>query len=421
APVIGLATLTARAAHAGFRRPRRPAPADLAVLQYTSGSTRSPRGVPVTHGHLAANLTAIREVIRHDELHPGPLLSWLPLYHDLGLVCFLALPMSCGCSLALASPDTFARRPSMWLAAAGRHGAVMTGAPNFAYALATRLLRADPSVRLDSVRRLVSGGEPIDAAVMAAFLAAAVPYGLDPRAVMAGYGLAEATLAVAVAPAGTGLRLDHVDPRELEVNGRAVPTPGGRPLARQGPPLRGFAVRITDRASGADLGERLVGRVEVRGPSVVGHYWGEPPPAPGSWLDTGDLGYLAEGDLVVCGRAKDVVFAAGRNVFPQDVEAAATEVPGVRPGGAVAFGLPGERLVVAVECGGDRAAEVRAAVVDAVVAEVGLTPAAVLVLPPGHLPRTSSGKLRRAEVRHRHLLGTLVPAPRPVPEERQPT
>lgn len=400
--------LTGRAATAAPARPVLPEPDDLAVLQYTSGSTRAPRGVPVRHRHLAANLLAIRAAVDHDTHHPYSSLSWLPLYHDMGLIGFFALPMSCGCPLVLQSPLTFVRRPMSWLAAIARDRIAVTGAPNFAYGLMARLLAAGPRVDLSSLRLLVSGGEPVDAAMMADLARVGRPCGLDPAALLPAYGLAESTLAVTFSRPGAGVRTDAVDPRVLEARGLAAP--GTRALVRLGAPVRGATVRITHRTTRAPLGERRVGHIEVAGPSVVGHYWGDPPPAD-RWLRTGDLGYLAEGELVVCGREKDVLFAAGRNIYPQDVEAAAARVAEVRRGGVAAFGIPtgeAERLVVAVESVPADEAVLRRAVTTAVVGEVGLAPATVVVLPPGRLPRTTSGKLRRAEARARYLSGELA-------------
>jgi fatty-acyl-CoA synthase len=257
-------------------------------------------------------------------------------------------------------------------------------------------------------------------------VAAARPYGLDPSAIAPAYGLAESTLAVTLAPVGTGVQADRIDPGVLEAEGRAVPAGPGRrvrQLVRVGRPVAGTSLRIVDPRSGVPVGERTVGHIEIRGPSVVGHYWGDPPPPAGGWLRTGDLGYLAGGELVVCGRDKDVLFAAGRNVFPQDIEAVAAEVPGVRTGGVAAFGVPGgpaDRLVVAVETRVGDPATVRRQVAAAVLGEVGLRPDDVVALPPGRLPKTSSGKLRRAEARRRYLSGQLGPQLRQRVPERNP-
>jgi fatty-acyl-CoA synthase len=418
--LVALPELVRRAGSAAPLTVRPPGPADLAVLQYTSGSTRSPRGVPVTHGHLAANLAALREVFGHDRRHPPQqLLSWLPLYHDLGLVGFLALAMSCRCPLVLQSPTRFALRPASWLEDLSRYRAAATGAPDSAYRLVTPLLEAGLAIDLRSVRFMLSGGEPISTGAMARFTSAAARYGLDPGAVVPAYGLAESTLAVTCGQPGAGLTTDSVDPEPLERNGRAVPPrPGGRArtLARLGRPVRGTQLRVVDPRTGAPAGPQEVGEVQVRGASVVGHYWGEPPAPVGEWLRTGDLGYLDDGELVLCGRLKDVVFAGGRNLYPHDIELAAAEVPGVRTGGAVAFGVPGQdgdRLVVMVESrGADRSALCRAVAL-AVAAETGMRPAQVLALAPGRLPRTTSGKLRRAEARRRYECGEFAGAPAP--------
>jgi len=394
-PMADLASLAARDAERAT--PSIPDSSALAVLQYTSGSTRQPRGVPVTHGQLAANLAAITSATGLDAARDR-LLSWLPLSHDLGLVGFLALPMAHGCDLVLRSPAGFAARPMSWFEAVTAHHATVTAGPNFAWGLMARLLAAAPAVQLGSLRLALTAAEPISPGDMRRFAEAAA---LDPSVITCAYGLAEATLAVTIA---RGLRVDVVDPVALETRGEAVPAQGGRELTRLGRPLE--RLRVVDRATGAELDERRVGRIEVAGPSVTTGYWGEEPRA-SEWLGTGDLGYLADGDLVVCGRESDLLFAAGRNVYPQDVEAAACLVPEVRTGNAVAFAGRRDRLVVAVESRSWAdpvvATAMRTAVTSAVVAEVGLTPRVVAVLPPGALPKTSSGKVRRAETRRRYL------------------
>jgi fatty-acyl-CoA synthase len=350
-------------------------PSDVAIVQYTSGSTSEPTPVAVTHAHLAANISGLRTALSHDAWHGQPLASWLPLHHDMGLVGFLAFPMACGCPLVLQTPASFARNPAGWFAALDRHRAAVTGAPCFAYRMMIALLESGPQLDLSAVRHMICGGEPIDAVAMAAFLRAAQAHGLVASAFTPAYGLAEATLAVTMA---YGLSAD------------------AQHLTRLGRPIAGTAVRICDPATGTPLPDREVGRIEVSGPSVTVD----------GWLDTGDLGYLAGGDLVVCGRIKDVLIAGGRNVFPQDVEIAAGRVRGVRPGGVVAFGVPGaagDRLVVAVEARTD----LRPAVAEAVAGAVGMTPADVVLLRPGGCPRTSSGKPRRIEARRRYLAGEL--------------
>jgi fatty-acyl-CoA synthase len=433
-PVVRLAALVETAATATAAEPAHPAPGDLAILQFSSGSTGNPRAVPVTHGHLAANLRATRAAVRHGRVEHGTMLSWLPLYHDMGLIGFLALPMACGCPLVLMSPMAFAQRPSSWLDAVTRHRPTVSAAPNFVIGLMTRLLPGRTDVDLSSLRSLLCGSEPVAWTTTASFASAAERVGLDRSVIAPAYGLAEATMAVTVSPPGVGVRVDWVDAQRLETEGRAVPPrPGaaGRSLVRLGPPIPGMAVRIVDRRTGERVDERRLGRIEVRGDAVVGHYWGEPAGEPGGWFDTGDVGYLVDGELVVCGRAKDVIFAAGRTIFPQDVELAAARVPGVRQGGAVAFavdGSTGDHLVVAVEEGRHTisAEALRRDVRAEVVRSVGLRPGTVVVLPPHRLPRTSSGKLRRAEARRQYLAGQLAPPgyrgrPPAEPTERQAT
>ncbi|HZM76621.1 MAG TPA: AMP-binding protein, partial [Candidatus Limnocylindrales bacterium] len=423
---VTVESIVAQAVTAPMAEAVQPGPEDLAVLQYTSGSTSNPRGVPVTHGNLAANLDAIEAAIGSDLLDPATnrWLSWLPLYHDMGLIGFLTLPMTRGCPLVLQSPLAFALRPAAWLERLTKDSATVTGAPNFAYALMAQLLEVGCGADLSSVKRMFSGGEPIDAAMMRRFTAAARPHGLDPNAVVAAYGLAESTLAVSFCP----LAVDEVNRESLEREGFALPSARGRALVRVGRAVSGTQIRITN-SEGEQAAVRVVGHIEVCGPSVVAGYWGEPP-RPTPWLRTGDLGYLTgDGELVVCGRAKDVLFAAGRNIYPQDVEAAAVGVPGVRAGGAAAFGIPasyelgsgsggsggsggfgmGDRLVVAVEARAGDDAGLRRAVALAVVSQTGMAPADVVTLRFGRLPKTSSGKLRRAETRRRYLAGELSP------------
>lgn len=434
--VTTLVELVAWAADSEPAQVRRPELDDLAVLQYTSGSTSAPRGVPVTHRHLAANLSAITSATRH---HPGVrMVSWLPLYHDMGLVGYLILPMSSGCSLTLLSPRSFVARPALWLKALSRYRATNTAAPNFAYNLAAQFLAAaagpgrggdagEAELDLSSLEFVLCGSEPISVTTMERFVATAGAFGLDRRRLVCAYGLAEATLAVTFSPLGTGIRVDVIDAGRQENDGVAVPPVAGgreRRLVRLGSPVLGTEVRVVD-GRGTPVRDRHVGEIQVRGPSVVGRYWGEPSTTVDGWLGTGDLGYLAEGDLVVCGRVKDVIFAAGRNLYPQDIEWLVSTSPHVHGGKVAAFGVPDpearhpDRLVVAVESrqgvGQRDHTVVRDAVTSAVAAGTGLRPSDVVVLAPGRLPKTSSGKLRRQEARRRYLAGEWSARPVPVP------
>ncbi|MCP9618836.1 AMP-binding protein [Nocardia otitidiscaviarum] len=398
ARVLPLADLVTAAATAEPITPPRPAPESLALLQYTSGSTRAPRGVAVSHAHLSANIAAIAAAVGYDGGYPERVLSWLPLYHDLGLICFLAVPMSYGGELVLQSPLAFARRPESWAEAIARYRITASGAPNFAYELTARVLAGDSRLDLSSLRLLISGGEPVNPDTMARFTAAATRCGLRPSVVVPAYGLAEATVAVTISPPGTGIGVDEVDAYVLESAGRAIPAAPGVPvrrLVKLGPAVRDTSIRIVGALSGTPVAARVVGHIEIRGPSVVR----------AGWLRTGDIGYLTDDrQLVVCGRAKDMLILCGRNIFPQDIEAVAAQIPGMRPGRVAAFGIPGafgDDLVVAVEANGDDTDELRRAVAAAVFDAVGSRPYAVIVVPRGGLPRTSSGKVRRAEARRR--------------------
>ncbi|CAL9442015.1 fatty acyl-AMP ligase [Streptomyces sp. enrichment culture] len=383
-----------------------------ALLQLTSGSTGRPKAVRITHGNLCANLTAIAD---RGRLDPGDdvMVSWLPLFHDMGMVAFLALPMAMGLELVKVTPADFVADPLLWPRLLSEYRATVTGAPNFAYAMAGRRLGkvSDPgALDLSRLRIALNGAEPIDEAALDRFTAAGARFGMAPECVLAAYGLAEATLAVSAAAPYTGLSVETVDAELVETEGRAVPPRPDRAVrtfSRLGAPLPGLEVTVVD-AAGAVLGERQVGQLRVRGTSVTSVSLTADGPAAvldaEGWLETGDLGYLSDGEVVVCGRSKDVIIMAGRNIHPTDIERAAARVDGVRAGNVAAVRIDAaagrEGFAVALESSlaGDREAEellgkeVATQVVDA----VGVRPAAVHVLPPGALPKTPSGKLRRA-------------------------
>ena len=382
-----------------------------ALLQLTSGSTAEPKAVRITHGNLHANATAMAAAARLD---PGSdvVVSWLPLFHDMGMVGCLAVPMWLGVEAVKVTPADFLARPMLWPELITRHGGTVTAAPNFAYAVVGRRLAraADGEFDLSRLRFALNGAEPIDPAAVRTFTGQAARFGMAPESVVCAYGMAESTLGVSFAPLGRGLRVDTVDADALERRRRAEPTspdaPRARGFALLGAPLPGSEVEVVDDA-GNPLGEREVGQLRIRGPAVTpGYRTGEgPQPAqdPAGWLDTGDDGYLAGGEIVVCGRRKDVIITGGRNIFPVDVERAASEVDGVRAGNAAAVRLePGsgrERFAVVLEsrqAGEAGEGELRKAVTSAVLAAVGVRPSAVVVLPPGSLPKTPSGKLRRS-------------------------
>ncbi|XVV04582.1 fatty acyl-AMP ligase [Actinosynnema sp. CA-248983] len=393
-----------------------PAPVEVdesatALLQLTSGSTADPKAVRITHGNLWSNAKAMEEAARLDP-ETDRMVSWLPLFHDMGMVGFLTVPMLFGIDLVKVTPVDFLARPTLWPDLISRYQGTITAAPNFAYAIAARRMGGvdDGTWDLSRLRIALNGAEPIDPTAVQAFTDAGARFGMPAECVLCAYGMAETTLGVAFAPVFTGMAVDHVDPDELEANRRAVPVeagPDARSFPLLGPPLPGLEVQVVDD-SGAVRGEREVGQLRVRGEAVTPGYLTVDGPlatqdAEG-WLDTGDEGYVVDGQVVVCGRRKDVIIMGGRNIYPTDIERAATSVEGVRAGNAVAVRLDAgtrrERFAVVVEskhAGEDDAVkdltkEINARVVDA----VGLRPFAVVVLKPGSLPKTPSGKLRRS-------------------------
>jgi len=389
-----------------------PSPAsrdDVALVQFTSGSTSEPRGVILTHGNVLANAAAIAEKVGVNSR--DTVVSWMPLYHDMGLIGFLVTALSASCTLVLMSPQRFVADPSLWLRAVSEHRATITGGPNFAFALSTRVLRSGRAEGLDlsSLRLALNGAEPIDPAVLDDFVAAGAPYGLRPEVPYPVYGLAEATLAVTFPEPGRNYHVDHVSRRAIEDEGVAVPCEPGsadaRGLVSLGAPLSGLELRV-NRDDGSPAAEREVGEVCVRGASLMQGYWGDAAATAealrGGWLHTGDLGYLAGGELHLVGRIKDMVIIGGRNLFPEDVERCAERVEGVRKGNAVAFGITTsrgrERLVLVGEtrlsCP-HAARETAQAVSSAVREEIGVPVREVVLVPAGTLPKTSSGKKRR--------------------------
>jgi fatty-acyl-CoA synthase len=296
-------------------------PEALGILQFTSGSTADPKGVMLPHRCLTANIDAI---VEGAGLTPDDVgISWLPLYHDMGLIGLLMTPMLTGFDLAIASPPDFLGSPAEWMRWISEFRGTITCGPNFAYALAARALRRFDDADLSSWRLALNGAEPIDPASVEAFCDAGAPYGLDSKSPFCVYGMAEATLAISFPLPGTGMCIDNVDRAALEHERVARPaTDGdGRRLALLGRPLRGLEVRVCDPDSGRELRAREVGELELRGTSVTTGYYRRPDVTAATfrddgWLRTGDLGYLVDGEVVVCGRMKDVIIIGGRNVFP---------------------------------------------------------------------------------------------------------
>jgi fatty-acyl-CoA synthase len=406
-PTVLLDELTGpRGPHGSASRYERP-PDDadaLAILQFTSGSTSDPKGVMIPHRTVLANVDAIAEAARLDP-DEDVLVSWLPLYHDMGLIGLLTTPMVTGTDLILAAPQDFLAAPVRWMEWLAHYGGTATAGPNFSYALAARALRRSSPLDLSRWRLGLNGAEPVDPVAVEAFVEAGAAHALDPGSVFPAFGMAEATLAVTFPEPGSGLRTDSVDRRVLETERYAAPASNGdeRRLALLGTAVQGLEIRVVD-PMGNVLGDREAGELQVRGTSVTPGYYERPDVTvaafDGEWLRTGDLAYLLQGELVVCGRIKDVIIVGGRNVFPEDIERAVANVDGVRPGNVIAFGVDGrkgrESLVVVAETKSDDIDLTRRMVGERVLDAVGIPATDVVLVQPGSLPKTSSGKLQRS-------------------------
>ena len=385
---------------------------DVAFLQLTSGSTGSPKAVVITHRNVVSNAEAMFVGAEFD-FERDVIVSWLPLFHDMGMTGFLTVPMYFGAELVKITPMDFLRDTLLWARLIDKYKGTMTAAPNFAYALLAKRLRkqAQPGqFNLSTLRWALSGAEQVEPADVEDLIDAGAPFGLKPGAILPAYGMAETTVAVSFSKCGGGLVVDEVDADLLAVLRRAVPVKHGPTtrLATLGPLLPGLDGRVVDE-DGNVLPARGVGVIEVRGEPVTPGYVTTggflPAQDEQGWYDTGDLGYLTEeGHVVVCGRVKDVIIMAGRSVYPTDVERAAGRVEGIRPGCAVAVrlnaGQTRETFAVAVEFNGyddpDQVRLIKRAVAHEVFAEVNARPRRVVVLGPGTIPKTPSGKLRRA-------------------------
>ncbi|WP_372405516.1 AMP-binding protein [Streptomyces luteireticuli] len=390
-------------------------PDDLAHLQFTSGTTGPGRAVPLTHRQILTNAAASWDRLgaRTGE---SVLVNWLPLYHDMGLVSFLGM-VAGGGRAVLQPPEEFLRHPDSWVDALSVHRATHTVAPDFAYGLAARSMTERPRpLDLSALRMCGDGAEPIRLGNVEAFTTAGARYGLRPEALTPMYGLAEATLAVALPRFDEPLRCDRVSRTALTDAAVAEPVPADDPDARDlavcGGPAPGVRIAIKDER-GTDLGHRQVGEICVTGPSVMRGYWNDPEASEQAlrdgWLHTGDLGYLTPEGLVVCGRLKDMIIVGGRNLYPEDYEQVAGEVEGAGRLCA-AFSLPDpERMVLAAEIGrtGTPPIELARSIMTRTRERLGRAPDTVLVVPRHSLPRTSSGKPRRDHCRTGFLSGRL--------------
>ncbi|MEO6338999.1 MAG: fatty acyl-AMP ligase [Caulobacteraceae bacterium] len=403
------------------------APETAAYIQFSSGSTRFPMGVVVAHRALMANTRAITR----DGLKITPAdraVSWLPLFHDMGLVGFLLSPLSAQMSVDLLPTGAFVRRPLLWLDLLTRNGGTVAFSPSFGYELCAR--RGEnasiEALDLSGWRAAGIGGDMVRAAPLDRFANMFGAVGFRREAYVASYGMAEATLALTMAPLGRGLVCDNLDVPRLEREGVAATGEAAersREFARCGPALPDHEIEVRG-PDGAILPERMVGRVYARGPSLMECYFDQPEETASTmsadgWLDTGDLGYFTDGELVLTGRAKDLIILNGRNIWPQDLEwAIESEIEALRSGDTAAFSIAGdgeETVVVLVQCR-SKDEEIRRGLLDDVRALLRArhsVEAKVELVGSHALPQTSSGKLSRAKARSLYLSGAMTRASEP--------
>ena len=410
---------------------------DLALLQYTSGSTGDPKGVQLTHANLLANMRAVAEAV---EIKAGDVgVSWLPLYHDMGLIGAWLTMLLYGIPVVVMSPLAFLTRPERWLQAISKHKGTLTAAPNFAFELCVRKIpeKALEGVDLSSCRASLNGAEPVNPETLERFINRFSKYGFRRESLLPVYGLAEASLAVTVPPLHRGPKVDRVDRETFTTEGRAVPTTGDGEhviaFVSAGMPVPRHEVVIVDK-EGRKVPERTEGFLWFRGPSATSGYYRNPEATetlfagrPGNgdceypWVNSGDRAYTADGEIYITGRVKDIIIKGGRNLYPHEVEELASRTEGIRKGCVVAFGLKGEetgteKLVIVAESREEdkkKRAAIAAAINEVVSQGLGLPPDRVELIPPGSIPKTSSGKLRREETKQLYLAGTLTTAKAP--------
>lgn len=406
-------------------------PSDLALIQFSSGTTRDPRPVALSHRAIVCQATSLNSYWPDGEgiVHSG--VSWLPLYHDMGLIGCLFTALERPGTITLIPPEAFVASPAIWLRALSSCRATISPAPTFAYSLAAARVRDEElaGVDLSSWRVALCGAEMVVPGVLRRFAARFAPWGFDERALTPVYGLSEASLAVTFSSPGRGVRSGRFNREALERHRIARADAAGKEIASVGRPIPGVELRVVSE-DGREAGEGSVGEVQCRGASVMEGYYGQPEATSAvrrdGWLRTGDLGFTWGGDLHLVGRSREILLLNGRNHDPLEVESAVEGIPGVRPGCAVAVSwLPeeadGERLLVLVEAARGTREEAFGAIGDAcaraITDRTALVPDAVVILAPGTLPRTSSGKLRRMEALRRYREGELRP-PAPVTAPR---
>jgi acyl-CoA synthetase (AMP-forming)/AMP-acid ligase II len=403
---------------------RAPAADELALLQYTSGSTGVPKGVKVSHANLSANLIAMHHIAGHDR--NAPVVSWLPQYHDMGLLGTTIYPLVLGATCCAMAPSTFLQRPIRWLQAISRYGATLSGGPNFAYEHCVRRITREERAGLDlsSLEVAFNGAEPVRMGTLENFAEAFAPHGFRRSAFLPCYGLAESTLIVAGARRDEKPTVRMADPMGIAAGMIRATDRGGTPLVGCGRPAPGHRIVIASPDTQAELAAGRIGEIWISGPSVTTGYWeraddkalfaAAPDGSAERFLRTGDLGVVWDGELYVVGRLKDLIIIDGRNHHPEDIEVTVERAhPALRPGGCAAFSVEAdgrERLVVVAEQ--DRkAVATRDTILTALRDAVGrcheLPVHDLILLRVGELPRTTSGKVRRGTCRERYLAGAF--------------
>ena len=402
---------------------------DIAFLQYTSGSTGSPKGVVLTHANLLANIRAMGAAVRASS--SDVFVSWLPLYHDMGLIGIWLGSLYYAALLVVMSPLAFLAQPRRWLWAIHRYGGTLSAAPNFGYEFCLRKIEETDceGIDLGSWRAAFNGAEAVSPGTMQQFHERFGKYGLRRETLMPVYGLAECSVGLAFPPPGRGMVVDRIQREPFARSGRAIPA--GEADARAlrfvscGQALPGHQIRIVD-AAGRELPDRQEGRVEFRGPSTTSGYFRNPEATArlfdGEWLDSGDLAYMSGGDIYITGRSKDVIIRAGRNIYPDELEEAVGNIPDIRKGRVAAFADSDpesgtERLVVMAETRAEDAAErerLRTRINEIATDLLEAPPEVVVLAPPGTILKTSSGKIRRAASSELYTSGRIGKTGRPV-------
>ena len=403
--------------HASPLEPYPVEPDHLGFLQFTSGTTATSRAVALTHNHLTANMQAAGEMAGIDP-NIDVFVSWLPLFHDMGLIGMLLGSVIFGADLVLIPTEEFLGRPGCWVDAMSRYKGTITASPNFGYGLAARDITNKPrDLDLSPWRIAANGAEPIDVETCDRFSDAAAQYGFNRNAMAPMFGLAEATLAVSLSRTDEPVKVVWVDREALEADERVVDAPAGAETARSlvacGFAIPGHEIAIKDRDGNA-LDDGFVGEICVRGPSVMVGYWRDAASTKETlrdgWLHTGDLGFMSAQGIVVCGRKKDMIILGGRNLYPEDYEFFTEKVEGVRRGNVIAFALPErERMVVVAETTTtpEEAGAIAQAVLEQLRRALPRGPEEVVLVAPGTLPKTSSGKRQRSTCRQQYTDGEL--------------